>query len=343
MNRQPARKMKAYHITSFTGISALTPVELPEPTPAPGQVVVRVRATSLNFRDLMVLNGNYGRIHTPLVPLSDGAGEIVAVGEGVDRARIGERVVGLFFQKWTHGAFPDGAFRHALGAALPGMLSEFVTLPESGVIGIPEHLSFEEAATLPCAALTAWNALVARGNIAAGETVVLLGTGGVSIFSLQFAKMHGARVIITSGSDEKLHRAGALGADETINYRTTPDWEKAVLDLTGGKGAEHVIEIGGTGTFAKSLEAASVNGTVYVIGGVAGSSAETPLRAFITRNVSMRGIAVGSRAMHEAMNRAISRNKLRPVVDRTFPFTEAAAACEFQQAGRHFGKVVIAL
>ncbi|MGH8021426.1 MAG: zinc-dependent alcohol dehydrogenase family protein [Opitutaceae bacterium] len=335
--------MKAYHLSSPTGISALTPIELAEPVPAAGQVVVRVRATSLNYRDLMVIAGDYGRIRTPLVPLSDGAGEIVAVGDAVDRSRIGERVAGLFFQKWTHGAFPGDAFRHALGATLPGMLAEFVALPEAGVVGIPEQLSFEEAATLPCAALTAWNALVTRGGIASDETVVLLGTGGVSIFSLQFAKMHGARVIITSSSDEKLQRARALGADETINYRATPDWEKAVLDLTGGKGAEHVFEVGGRDTFPKSLKAAAVNGTVYVIGGVAGFTAETPLRALITRNVTVRGIAVGSRAMHEAMNRAIARNKLQPVVDRAFPFAEAGKAYELLQAGGHFGKVVITL
>jgi len=336
--------MKAYHITSPTGLSALRPVELPEPSPATGQVIVHVRATSLNYRDHMVITGTYGKLHGSLVPLSDGAGEIISVGPSVERWRVGDRVVGLFFQKWATGPLPADAFQHALGHSLPGMLAQYVALPENGVVAIPGHLSFEEAATLPCAAVTAWNALVTRGNIAADETVVLLGTGGVSIFALQIAKMHGARVIITSSSDEKLARARELGADETINYRTTPDWEKAVLDLTDGAGAEHVIEVGGHDTFPKSLYAAAVNGTVYVIGGVGGGfTAEAPLRAFIVRNVSVRGIAVGSRNMHEAMNRAITRNQLKPVVDRVFPFSAAAEAYQHLQNGAHFGKVVITI
>ena len=245
--------MKAYQLTAATGPDALRLVELPEPKPARGQVLVRVRATSLNYRDLLVADGRYGKVALPLIPLSDGAGEIAAVGEGVTRWKTGDRVAGTFFQGWQSGPFRREMANTALGGALNGMLAEYVALSEDGVVAIPPHLSFEEAATLPCAALTAWQALVTRGNVSADETVLLLGTGGVSIFALQFAKMHGARVIITSSSDEKLARAETLGADETINYRSTPDWEKEVFRLTDKAGVDHVVEVGGTGTFVKSL------------------------------------------------------------------------------------------
>src|SRR4051794_32092200 len=247
--------MKAYQLTAQTGPGALACVELPQPQPKAGQVLVRVRATSLNYRDLMVADGRYGRAALPLVPLSDGAGEIAALGEGVTRWQVGDRVAGTFFQGWQTGPFRQGISDTALGGALNGMLAEFVVLSEDGVVAIPPHLSFEEAATLPCAGVTAWQALVTRGKVSADETVLLLGTGGVSIFALQFAKLHGARVIITSSSDEKLARAKALGADNLINYRTTPDWEKEVFRLTQKAGVNHVVEVGGAGTFVKSLRA----------------------------------------------------------------------------------------
>ncbi|MEO7675636.1 MAG: NAD(P)-dependent alcohol dehydrogenase, partial [Verrucomicrobiota bacterium] len=252
--------MKAYQLTSQTGPEALRLVELPEPKPARGQVLLRVRATSLNYRDLMVADGRYGKANLPLVPLSDGAGEIAAVGEGVSKWKIGDRVAGTFFQNWSSGSFHRDVPNSALGGALPGMLAEFVALPEEGVVATPPHLSFEETATLPCAALTAWQALVTLGKISADQTVLLLGTGGVSLFALQFAKMHGARVIITSSGDEKLARAKALGADETINYQTKPDWEKEVFRLTGKTGVDQVIEVGGKGTFAKSLRSVCPGG-----------------------------------------------------------------------------------
>jgi NADPH:quinone reductase-like Zn-dependent oxidoreductase len=336
--------MKAYQLIATTGIEAVSLIQLAEPKPGPGQVLLRVRAASLNYRDLMVASGRYGAgLPLPLIPLSDGAGEIVAVGEGVARWKMGDRVAGAFFQNWQTGPVRREVFGTALGGSINGVLAEYVTLSADGVIAIPPHLSFEEAATLPCAALTAWHALVTSGNISAGQTVLLLGTGGVSIFALQFAKMHGARVLITSSSDAKLARAKALGADETINYRTTPDWEKEVFRLTDEAGADHVIEVGGTDTFPKSLRAVAMGGTISVIGGVSGFTSDVPLRDILGKSIIIRGIFVGNRDMFLAMNRAISQHKLKPVVDRIFAFSEAPAAYRYQESGSHLGKVVITL
>ncbi|HEX4351076.1 MAG TPA: NAD(P)-dependent alcohol dehydrogenase [Verrucomicrobiae bacterium] len=334
--------MRAYQLIASNGPESLKLNQLGEPQPAPGQVLVRVHATSLNYRDLMVATGRYGaHVPLPLIPLSDGAGEIVAVGAGVTRWKAGDRVAGTFFQNWQGGAMRRDAFGSALGGAINGMLAEFVALSADGVIAIPPHLSFEEAATLPCAALTAWHALVTSGNISAGQTVLVLGTGGVSIFALQFAKMHGARVIITSSSDAKLARAKALGADETINYRATPDWEKEVFRLTDKAGADHVVEVGGTDTFPKSLRALALGGTISVIGGVSGFTSEVPLGDILGKSAVIRGIYVGSHEMFSAMNRAVSLHQLKPVIDRAFPFSEAPAAYRHQESGAHFGKVVI--
>ena len=333
--------MKAFQLQGQSGADSLRPVEIPEPKPGPGQVLVRVRANSLNYRDLMIADGRYGKINLPLVPLSDGAGEIAAVGAGVTHWRTGDRVAGTFFQGWSGGTFRREVFGTALGGALSGMLAEFVVLAEDGLVAIPPQLSFAEAATLPCAGVTAWHALVARGHVAADQTVLLLGTGGVSIFALQIAKMHGARTIITSGSDEKLARARALGADVTINYRTTPDWEEEVFRLTDKAGVDHVVEVGGTGTFPKSLRALAVNGQVHVVGGVSGFTSDVPLREILGKLATINGIFVGSRLMFEAFNRAITLNHIKPVVDRVFPFADAAAAYRHLQSGAHFGKVVV--
>ncbi len=336
-------KMKAYQLTALTGPDALRLVELPEPKPARGQVLVRVHATSLNYRDLLVSDGRYGKLALPLIPLSDGAGEIAVVGDGVTRWKNGDRVAGTFFQGWQSGPFQREMANTALGGALNGMLAEYVALSEDGVVPIPPHLGFEEAATLPCAALTAWQALVIRGKVSAGETVLLLGTGGVSIFALQFAKMHGARVIITSGSDEKLARAKTLGADETINYRSSPEWEKEVFRLTGEVGVDHVLEVGGAGTFVKSLRSVRSGGQVHLVGGVSGFTGEVPLAEIIRKLVVVRGIYVGSRAMFEALNRAVALHRTKPVIDRVFEFTDAPGAYRYQQSGRHFGKIVISI
>ena len=335
--------MKAYQFADTTGPDALKIVQLPDPKPAPGQVLVKVHATSLNYRDLLVSDGRYGKVALPLIPLSDGAGEIAAVGEGVTRSKTGDRVAGTFFQGWQTGPFRREMANSALGGALNGMLAEYVALAADGVVAVPSHLSFEQAATLPCAALTAWQALVFRGNISADETVLLLGTGGVSIFALQFAKMHGARVIITSSNEEKLARARALGADETINYRSTPDWEKEVYRLTGESGVDQVVEVGGAGTFVKSLRSIRPGGQVHIIGGVSGFTADVPLAEIIRKLVLVRGIYVGSRAMFEAMNRAVNLHLTKPVIDRVFKLADVPAAYQYQQSGQHFGKVVIAV
>lgn len=336
-------KMKAWQLATQTGPDGLRLADIPQTEPLPHQVVVRVRANSLNYRDLMIASDKYGPgINLPLVPLSDGAGEIASVGSAVTKWKPGDRVVGTFFQRWQSGPFKAEAFSSALGGAMAGMLAEYVALDGDGVIAIPEHMSFEEAATLPCAALTAWQALVTHGQVSADQTVLILGTGGVSLFGLQIAKMHGARVIITSGSDEKLARARSLGADATINYRTTPDWDTEVMRLTGGTGADHVVEVGGHDTFEKSLRALAVNGTVSVIGGVSGFTSGVQLRDILAKNALIRGIFVGNHDMFAAMNRAFSRNLLKPAIDRVFPFDQATDAYRHLASGAHFGKVLIA-
>ncbi len=335
--------MQAFQLLAQTGPAALQRIDLPEPTPGPGQVVVRVRATSLNYRDQMVADGRYGRVPLPLVPLSDGAGEIAALGAGVSRWQVGDRVAGTFFQGWATGSFQRSALATALGGALPGMLAEYVTLHEGGVVTIPDHLDFIQAATLPCAGLTAWHALVVAGNISAADTVLLLGTGGVSLFALQIAKMHGARAIILSRSDDKLTQAKALGADDTINYQRVPDWEKEVYRLTGKAGVDQVVEVGGAGTLKRSLRCLATGGQIHLVGGVSGFSGEVPLLDIINKMAILRGIYVGSTEMFTAMNHAFGRHRLKPVVDRVFDFANAAAAYKYQLSGAHFGKVVIQL
>jgi len=336
--------MNAYELQTTGSLDGLRLADRPQPQPAHGQIILNVRAASLNYRDLIVMQGAYGKASLPLVPLSDGAGEVVAVGEGVTHWQPGDRVVGTFFPDWLSGPVTAEATKAAQGGgSTHGMLAEFVALSAQGAVRVPEHLSFEEAATLPCAALTAWNALVDQGRLQAGETVVLLGTGGVSLFGLQIAKLHGARTIITSSSDEKLARATALGADATINYRTTPDWEKKVLELTSGRGADHVLEVGGAGTFAKSLRATRLGGHVALIGVLTGVASELRVTDILMKSLRVNGIYVGSRAMFESLNRAVSQHQLKPVIDRVFPFVEARAAYEHLQSGRHFGKVVISI
>ncbi len=334
--------MKVYQIESGTGIHALSLVEKPEPQPTHGQVLIRVYATALNYRDLVVAQGGYGSgVKYPLIPMSDGAGEVVAIGEGVTRVKVGDRVAGIFFQRWLDGTLTKEKLKSDLGGTINGMLAEYVVLHEDGLVILPDYLSYEEGATLPCAAVTAWHALMTQGKITAGERVLLLGTGGVSIFSLQFAKIHGAEVIITSSSDEKLQRAKELGADKIINYKTTPDWHKEIYKLTERRGVDRVIEVGGGGTLAKSMQAVRVAGTISLIGILAGAKAEVNPLPAVMKSLNIQGIYVGSRDMFEAINRAIAPHQIKPVIDRVFPFEEAKEAYTYLTSGAHFGKVVI--
>jgi NADPH:quinone reductase-like Zn-dependent oxidoreductase len=335
--------MKTCRLSRFSAaLDGLVLEDSPRPALAHGQVRVRVRAVSLNYRDLLVARGVYTRNpRVGLVPCSDGAGEVVEVGDGVTQVRVGTRVAGTFFQGWQDGAPTRTHMRSDLGGGLDGMLAEEVVLDERGVIEVPAYLTWAEAATLPCAAVTAWHALVSAGRLRAGDTVLVLGTGGVSLFALQFARLHGARVIATSGSDAKLERARALGADGTVNYRTMPAWDDAVLALTGGEGVDHVVEVGGAGTLPRSLRAARLGGRVSLIGVLTGG--EIDPRPVLGRSLTLQGIYVGSRAMFADMNRAISGHGLKPVIDRIFPFAEAAAAYRHLEGAGHFGKVVIAV
>jgi NADPH:quinone reductase-like Zn-dependent oxidoreductase len=334
--------MKAMRVHQLGGAEGLRFDDLPEPSPGPGEVAIRVRAASLNFRDLLMLKGQYNpRIDLPFVPCSDGAGEVAAVGPGVSRFKAGDRVAAAFMPGWQGGEPTEAAARSALGAGGTGMLAETVVIPAEGVVSIPDHLTFEEAATLPCAGVTAWHALVTEGRVKAGDTVLIQGTGGVSLFALQFARLNGARVIATSSSDEKLRRALDLGASDGINYKTTPEWDKAVRGLTGGEGVDHVVEVGGAGTLSRSLRATRIGGRVSLIGVLTGGSSEVNVLPVLMKNLRIQGIFVGSVEMFEAMNRAIALHKLRPVVDRVFPLEQTADALRHLESGSHFGKIVI--
>lgn len=334
--------MRAFQITGSFGLENLKAVELPEPKPGAGQVRVRVRAASLNFRDLVVIKGGYGAKQTlPRIPLSDAAGEITAVGEGVKRVKAGDRVVVCFAPDWLEGPPTQEKMDTAWGAFVDGVLCESIVAREEAVLPIPAHLSFEEAATLPCAALTAWNALFTEDHVGPGQTVVVQGTGGVSLFALQFARLAGARVIITSSSDQKLARARALGASEGINYKSTPEWDREVRRLTAGRGADHIVEVGGAGTLNRSLGCVRLGGMITMIGVLAGASAEVRTTLILFKAARIHGIFVGSRASFEDMNRAISANGLRPVISDQFPFAEAPAALRHMESGSHFGKIVL--
>lgn len=306
------------------------------------QVAVAIKAVSLNYRDILVSQNTYfSPIPDGLVPCSDGAGEVVAVGKSVQGLQAGDRVASLFFPRWQSGRPEAASIAGALGAEMNGVLSEYFVSEESGVIKLPDNISYAEAATLPCAGLTAWNALFEAGNLKPGQTVLLLGTGGVSIFALQFAKAAGARVIITSSDDAKLERASRLGADHGINYRTHPDWEQEVLRLTSGQGVDLVVEVGGPGTLERSLISVCTAGRIAYIGVLTGLAAQANPVMLIPRAASIHGIFVGNRVMFSAMLAAIAGGGIRPVIDRKFPFAEAPAALAHMRNGSHFGKIVI--
>jgi NADPH:quinone reductase-like Zn-dependent oxidoreductase len=334
--------MKAWQFIKTFGLENLECIELPDPRPGPGQAVVRVRACSLNYRDLVVSKGGYGRaVKPPLIPLSDGAGEVIAVGEGVTRVKVGDRVAGAFMQGWLDGPPDDAKAATALGGSIDGMLAGQVCLNADGLVRFPGHLSFEEAAALPCAAVTAWHSLFDSGDLMPGETVLVQGSGGVSIFALQFAKQAGARVIATtSGRDGKAERLRALGADAVVNYRDTPEWDRPVREFTGGVGVDHVIEVGGAGTLPLSMKSVRRGGHIALIGVLAGGGEIDPRFIFL-KQLRIQGIYVGSRTMFEAMNRAIEVSGMRPVVDRVFGFEEVKEAMNYLESGAHFGKVCI--
>jgi NADPH:quinone reductase-like Zn-dependent oxidoreductase len=332
--------MRAYQLLQGTGIDGLVKADLPVPKPGPGQVLVKVAACSLNFRDLAIALGTYRMPVKPnLIPLSDGAGEVVEIGAGVTRVKVGDRVAGCFFQRWIAGPMTADTHASALGGGIDGMLAEYVVLEEHGLVKVPAHLSYQEAATLPCAAVTAWHALAEHARIVAGETVLVQGTGGVSIFALQLARLMGARVIATSSSEQKLARAKDLGAAHGVNYKTTPEWDKAVVEWSGG-GVDHVVEVGGPGTLAQSLRAIRIGGKITLIGVLSGAAEINPMLIF-ARRANLQGISVGSMQMFEAMNRAIAASGLKPVIDKVFAFDDAPVAYRHLQSARHFGKVVI--
>ncbi|MCU0239337.1 MAG: NAD(P)-dependent alcohol dehydrogenase [Pyrinomonadaceae bacterium] len=332
--------MKAYEIQQF-GIEELALTERETPTPNANEVLIKFHATSLNYRDLMMINGWYNpRLKMPLVPFSDGAGEVVGVGESVTKFKIGDRVCPIFMPNWIDGEVDFKKAKGALGGDSDGCLREFGSFAENSLVHIPQHLSYEEASTLPCAAVTAWNALVVSGKVQKDDFVLLQGTGGVSIFALQFAKILGAKVIITSSSDEKLERAKQLGADFTINYKEREDWDKAVLEITEKRGVEHVVEVGGAGTLQRSLNAVKFGGHIAVIGVLSGKGEFNPV-SILMKAIKLQGIFVGSREMFEAMNDCISENKIQPIVDKTFEFEEAKEALKTMQSASHFGKIVV--
>jgi len=332
--------VKVWQVARDWSIEGLELAEKPDPAPDPGQVTVRIRAASLNYRDLLTVQGKGGAYKLPLIPFSDGAGEVTAIGEGVTRVAVGDRVCPMFFQSWFDGRPSATNRRLALGGTRAGVLQQLMLLDAEGVSRIPDHLGFVEAATLPCAGLTAWRALFDEAHIRPGDTVLVQGTGGVSIFALQFAKLAGASVVVTSSSDEKLERAKALGADHTINYRSVGEWGKAAANWAGG-GIDHIVEVGGKDTLPQSVEAAKVGGTILVIGVLSGFTQEIGIPSIFSKNLHVIGLSVGSRRMFESMTSAIERNHLKPVVDRMFDFHAVPEALRLMQSGGHFGKIVV--
>ena len=333
--------MKAYEIQEF-GIDNLASVERDEPQIGERDVLVKFHAASLNYRDLMMVKGTYNpKLKRPLVPFSDGAGEVVAVGEKVSKWKAGDRVSPIFMQGWIDGAINYEKARTTLGGDFDGTLREFGAFDESALVRIPDHFSYEEAATLPCAAVTAYHALFESGNLHPNDSVLLQGTGGVSIFALQLASVYGSRTILTSSSNDKLERASELGANDLINYREREDWEKAVQELTDRRGVDHVVEVGGAGTLAKSLSAVRMGGHVALIGALSGAGEINPVSIFM-KLVKLQGIFVGSRQMFEQMNLMLCQHyHIKPVIDKVFEFSEVREALKHMEAGAHFGKIVV--
>lgn len=334
--------MQAYQLTPGESIASLCLIDATEPAPGAHDVTVAIKAVSLNFRDLMIAAGQYPvGSDGPVIPCSDGAGTVIAVGDAVTRFKVGDTVAGSFFPDWIAGPQTTAGVARSLGANMPGMFAERVVLPETALVKAPAHMSAVEAATLPCAAVTAWNAMFDLGQLKPGQRVLLLGTGGVSIWALQMAHAAGLETLITSSSDDKLEQARALGARHTINYRDTPEWQDQVMALTGGEGVDLVVEVGGEGTLRRSVNSTRVGGLTVLIGGVSGFGGDFDPLSVILGARRMAGIFVGSRAMFEDMNRFLEITGIRPVIDKVFPFSQAQEAYEYMSAGKHFGKVVI--
>lgn len=332
--------MKVYQIQQPSGPGALTLGERPMPQPGPEQVLIQVRAVSLNARDMQILHGRYASpFPFPLVPVSDGVGEVVAVGDAVQRVKVGERVAGIFRQKWVAGKSAPTIRQSTLGGPLDGLLQEYVVLHEEGIVHIPAHLTDEEAATLPCAATTAWSELFTQGHLKAGEIVLVQGTGGVSLFAMQFAKMAGARVIVTSRSDEKLERVRGLGADDMINTVKTPDWAARVRDLTDGLGVNYLIEV--VGDLSQSLQAVAHAGQISLVGFLGQRTVQFDIAQAIIGTIRLQGADAGHRETFETMNRAVALHHLHPVIDCTFPFENAPEAFRYMERGGYVGKICI--
>jgi NADPH:quinone reductase-like Zn-dependent oxidoreductase len=327
------------------GLDNLKIEELPTPEPGPGEILVRLRAASLNFRDTLTVIGGYGsrQKQARLIPLSDGAGEVAAVGPGAERWRLGDRVIGCLMPDWQGGELSEEKGAVSLGGSVDGCAAEYRLFPATGLVRTPEHLSDLEAATLPCAALTAWSAVITQGRVGPGDIVLTQGTGGVSLFALQFARLAGARVLATSSAPDRLQRLRELGAGDVVNYREVPEWGRWARALTGGRGVDHVVEVGGAGTLAQSVRAVRVGGTISLIGVLGGAKPDFNLALVVMQNIRLQGVTVGSRDQLEAMLAAISAHKLRPVIDRVFPLTEIRTAIGHLGAGRHVGKVCISI
>lgn len=332
--------MKAYEIQQF-GIDNLTLVERETPKPNDAEVLVKFHAFSLNYRDFMMVSGIYNpKLKMPLVPFSDGAGEVIEIGAAVTKFKVGDRVMPIFNQGWHDGGIDSAKPKMTLGGDIDGVLQEYGAYDEAGLVCIPDHLNYEEAATLPCAGVTAYNALFCSSLLKPEDSVLLQGTGGVSIFALQFAAHYGSRVIITSSSDEKLNRAKELGADDLINYKTDPDWDERVWELTEKRGVDHVVEVGGAGTIQKSVKSVKPGGDISVIGVLTQGDGFNPA-SLISKSIKLQGIYVGSRHMFEDMNRLISQHHLKPIIDKTFEFGEVKDALKYMESGSHFGKIVV--
>ena len=334
--------MKKFELQGFAGLEDLKQVECPIPEPGHGEVLIRMKTASLNYRDLITVSGGYGKsVRTPLVPLSDGCGEVVSLGLCVTSVVVCRRVWRLFFQNLMSGPATLSALASAVGGLFDGVAQEYMVLKQEGVVKVPDYLTDAGVACLPCAGLTAWRALQVEGGLKPGETVLLLGTGGVSIFGLQFAKAGGAEVIITSSSDDKLARTRELGANHTINYRDEPKWSKTVRDLTGYMGVDHVLEVGGVGTLKQSMMSLKIGGHISLIGVLAADDDNFRLGAAVAMNAKLQAISVGSRASFEAMTKAMDLHKIVPVVDKTFAFDDLIPALDHMKSGSHFGKICI--